>query len=301
MSGALDPDRFRLSEAKHQQIFERFVVRHVFGGAAPSSRPVAVVFGGQPGSGKSAAVQQAVAELRSRDGAAVLVGDDLRPFQPQYSRLLRKDDSTAAFYTDRDTAGWIEKSIAYARDRRYSIVIEGTMRDAGKVAETLTGFRAAGFDLDTRGLAVNARLSQLGILERYEQQRAIRGSGRLTVEAAHDAAFQGMPVTVDRIEREGLSDRLRLFTRSQVAVFDNRGAGGTVATGARAALEAERSRPLSIGETQQLVAGYSRVADWMAERKAPPMDRALVADRLNIARRELQQLRALDQDRNHSR
>jgi hypothetical protein len=235
MSETLDPDRYRLSESDHQRIFERRINPHVFKGATASRRPVAVIFGGQPGAGKSAAVQFAVSELREQSGAAKLVGDDLRPYQLRYAALLRRDDTTAAFYTDRDTARWIEKSIAYASDNRYSIVVEGTMRDPNKVAATPRDFRGAGFAVDARGLAVNPRLSELGILERYEHQRAVRG----------------MPATLDRIEAEGLSDRLRLVTRSQAAVFDSRAADRSTRSGARAAHEHEheRNRPLSLGET----------------------------------------------------
>jgi len=50
---------------------------------------------------------------------------------------MKRDDKTAAFYTDRDTGQWVEKAIDEAVRQRVSIVIEGTMRDGNKVADTM--------------------------------------------------------------------------------------------------------------------------------------------------------------------
>jgi hypothetical protein len=49
---------------------------------------------------------------------------------------MEKDDKTAAFYTDRDAGQWVEKAIAYAKEQRVNVVIEGMMRDNNKVAKT---------------------------------------------------------------------------------------------------------------------------------------------------------------------
>ncbi|NKC11795.1 MAG: hypothetical protein GKR94_06295 [Gammaproteobacteria bacterium] len=65
---ARNPDQHRLSEAEHQAIFERDIKPDLFAGTKPSSQPVAVIFGGQPGAGKSAAVDEAMNELRPRGG-----------------------------------------------------------------------------------------------------------------------------------------------------------------------------------------------------------------------------------------
>ena len=171
MSGGLDADRYRLSEAEHQSIFEKRIIPEYFSGAGRSAHPIAIVYGGQPGAGKTVSVLGVAATLAERGGAVTIIGDKLRNYHPKYGRLLDQDDKTAAFFTDGDTARWIEKSIAYARNGRTNVVIEGTMRDTAKVVQTLTAFRAAGFETDARALAVNARMSELGILERYEQQR----------------------------------------------------------------------------------------------------------------------------------
>src|SRR4051812_2053149 len=106
---ALDADRYRLTEAEHQAIFDKRIKPQLFADAKPQAKPVGVVFGGQPGAGKSAAVDDALRELKDRGGAAQIIGDDMRGYHPRYARLMERDDKTAAYFTDRDTGRWVEK------------------------------------------------------------------------------------------------------------------------------------------------------------------------------------------------
>jgi hypothetical protein len=47
-------------------------------------QPVAMIFGGQPGSRKSVALSEAIDELRQRGGAAEIIGDDFRSYHPAF-------------------------------------------------------------------------------------------------------------------------------------------------------------------------------------------------------------------------
>lgn len=288
---ALDADRYRLSEADHQATFDRDIKPDLFAGAKPSNQPVAVIFGGQPGAGKSAAVDAAMRDLEPHGGAVQIIGDDLRGYHPQYARLMEADDKTAAFYTDRDTGKWVEKAIAEAKAQRVNIVIEGTMRDGNKVAETMQSLRTAGYQIDARALAVNERLSQQGIMQRYEEQKADRGTGRMTTPEAHKAAFDGMPVTLERIEGDKLADRVTIYRRGAEAIYTNELQGGQWAQEpqARATLEAERSRPMTIQERRSYAEGFDRLAELVArpERQASAAEVKNVDDLRQRAKQEL--------------
>ena len=288
---ALDPDKYRLSETTHQATFEQDIKPDLFAGAKPSDQPVAVIFGGQPGAGKSAAVDAAVRDFEPRGGAVQIIGDDLRSYHPQYARLMESDDKTAAFYTDRDTGKWVEKAIAEAGAQRVNIVIEGTMRDGNKVADTMQSLRAAGYEIDARVLAVNERFSQQGIFQRYENQKADRGTGRMTTPEAHKAAFDGLPVTVERIEREKLADRMTIYRRGGEPIYTNELAAGAWVNPpeGRAVLEAERNRPMTLAERRRYAEGFDRLAEMVAlpERKASAAEVATINDLQQSARREL--------------
>lgn len=269
---ALNPDQYRLSEAEHQATFDNDIKPDLFAGAKSSGQPVAVIFGGQPGAGKSAAVDAALREFAPHGGAVQIIGDDLRGYHPQYARLMARDDKTAAFYTDRDTGKWVEMAIAHAKTQRVNIVIEGTMRDGNKVAATMDSLRAAGYEIDARALAVNERLSEQGILQRYENQKLDRGTGRMTAPEAHRAAYVGMLDTVERIERDKLADRLTIYRRGAEVVYSNELRDGQWQRDpqGRAAVEAERSRLMTLQERREYAAGFDKLAELVArpERQA---------------------------------
>jgi predicted ABC-type ATPase len=262
---ATDAEKYKLTEAEHQAIFDRRIKPDLFAGAKPSEQPVAIIFGGQPGAGKSAAVDDAVRSLAGRGGAVQVIGDDLRSFHPRYAELMGADDKTAAFYTDKDSGRWVEKSIAHARESRVNLIIEGTMRDGNKVAETMQSLRQAGYVIDARGLAVNEHVSWQGVMERYESQKADRGSGRMTTPKAHADAYNGMPETLERIERDKLADRVSLYRRGGQEIYSNELRDGqwVQEPAAKQTLQAERERPLTLQERAERVAGFDRIREAM--------------------------------------
>jgi hypothetical protein len=267
---SLDPDQYRLSESEHQAIFERDIKPALFAGARLSSQPVAVIFGGQPGAGKSAAVEAAMNEFGPRGGAVQIIGDDLRGFHPRYDELMQKDDTTAAFYTDRDTGRWVEKAIAEAKARHVNVVIEGTMRNGDTVAATMESLRKADYQIDARALAVTWRLSEQGILQRYENQKADRNVGRMTTPEAHKAGYDGMLQTLERIERDKLADRVTIYRRGAEVIYSNALQGGQWIREpqARTVVEAERARPMTLQERQDYAAGFDKLVDMLVKRQA---------------------------------
>ncbi len=259
---ALDPAACRLSDSENQRIFDTEIKPDLFTSVEASVRPVAVIFGGQPGSGKSAALDRAADDLAQRGGAVQIIGDDLRIYHPDNGRLMREDDKLAAFYTGPDSGRWVEKAIAYAKEQRLNIIIEGTMRDSNVVAVTMTGLREAGYEIDARALAVPFRLSEQGIYQRYENQKADRGEGRMTTPEAHQAAYDGLPITLARIENENLADKVTIYRRGAVAIYENELLGDRWLREPQAAaiVDAERARPLTPAEAQAYRNGFDALA-----------------------------------------
>jgi hypothetical protein len=148
----VEADRYRLSLEDHDRIFREAIVPSLTRGLRGNDSPRATILGGQPGSGKSALQSELERELARASGVLCIVGDDLRLYHPAYTRLLHQDDKTAAYYTDRDSALWIEKLIAHAKEARYNLLVESTMRLATKVSATALDLRAAGYHIDARAI-----------------------------------------------------------------------------------------------------------------------------------------------------
>ncbi len=259
---ALDLAAYRLSDSENQRIFDARIKPRLFAGLEPVARPVAIIFGGQPGSGKSAALDRAADDLAQRGGAVQIIGDDLRVFHFDNARLMREDDKTAAFYTGPDSGHWVEKAIAYVKEQRFNILIEGTMRYSNIVAATMTGLRDAGYEIDARALAVPFRLSEQGIYQRYENQKADRSEGRMTSPEAHQVAYDGLPITLARIESEKLADRVTIYRRGAIVIYENELRDGKWLHEPQAAaiVEAERNRPLAPVEAQAYQDGFDALA-----------------------------------------
>ncbi len=277
---ALDKTLHALPSDLHADIYERYIRPQVFADAVTQESPKVVVFGGQPGAGKSRSVDDVVASFDGRGGCVQVIGDDLRGYHPRYQELLSQDDKTAAFFTDGDTGRWVEMCLRDAREMRVNVVVEGTMRSHEVVSRTLHDFRAAGYATEARVLAVNLMLSEQGILQRYEFQKADRGVGRMTTERAHLDAYYGLPVTVEVIERDKLADRVMVLKRGGGVLYENALDSGNWISPPQAKeyIERERSRPMSFTELREYAEAYDRLLSMQSKRT----DTDVAGDRLKL-------------------
>ena len=265
-----EADRHRLTAEQHERIFQNRIVPQLTAHAQPTAAPRAVILGGQPGAGKSALQSEVERELAPEGGALAIVGDDLRAYHPKYRALLRTDDKHAAFYTDRDSAGWIEKLIDYAKLRRFNVLIESTMRRPDKIVATAATLRAHGYQIEARALAVHECWSMLGIHQRYEAMLKVHGRARFALQEAHDAAYVGMRQTLAELESGWHVDRIAIYARGNVALYDNtcRSTGWIRTPGACQAVEAERARPWTAQEKVDYWGGWQRLFEARRDRTA---------------------------------
>lgn len=212
-------ERFLLSESRSSEIFKEQIVPYLFTGKVRSQHPRAIFVGGQPGSGKTPLLRYITEQEMEHDNNYVEVnGDDFRAFHPEYARLLNDDDQSAAFFTDLDSARWIEKSITHAANIGCSVGIEGTLRRGEVVSKTIELFRTNGYYISLNVLITHSFSSRLGIFERYLEQIKDSGSGRFTLREAHDASYSALPSTVEHLIRDNVVNEVNLFARGGVKI-----------------------------------------------------------------------------------
>jgi predicted ABC-type ATPase len=141
MPKANNPDKYRLTPDEHEQIFLKEIIPDLTTWLKTVTFPKAIMLGGQPGAGKSALQSMAELELAKEGGALAIIGDELRDYHPLYRKLLKQNDKTAAFYTDRDSGQWVGKLINYTIAKHYHLIIEGTMRRFEVVFDTMKAHR----------------------------------------------------------------------------------------------------------------------------------------------------------------
>ena len=248
---------YKLAPELHETIYTEQIAARYLPKSRPQEQPCAIITGGQPGSGKSGLA--ALAAERFRESGYVLVdADKMRPFHPEYTKLMRADDKIAANVTHADCGPWATRLLRDGVAGRRNIIIDQTSRDPAAMAKMTQGLRQAGYRIELHVMAVSADVSEQRIHQRYEGQRARDGFGRFSTKDKHDEAFAGVADTLASVEAGMQVDRLCLYDRAVRPVYDNQVERGRwqQEPRARQVMDAERGRPMTPEETHQLAQGY---------------------------------------------
>jgi hypothetical protein len=215
--------------------------------------------------------------------AAVINGDEYRDAHPQAQTILFLDDKLFAERTDPDVRVWTRRLFDSAIKNKRNIIFEGTMRQPKPIMETIAKLKQSGYMVEILAMAVKKELSELGIIERYEDQKNFYGAGRWTPPPAHDVAYANMPNTLEQIESTLPVDRIRVYTRSLECLYDNR-PGITQEErkppAAKLAILEERARPLPKDDLESLKMAWERLAIMQAQRGADGEECLIVRDKL---------------------
>lgn len=107
----MDESKEQLPEDWHEAIFQEKIKPVIFKDIETLPFPVAIISGGQPGSGKSRMLALVAQEFEGLHAAtaAIINGDDLRGYHPFYESYIEQNDQTAAIRTNPDVGRWIKK------------------------------------------------------------------------------------------------------------------------------------------------------------------------------------------------
>ncbi|MER5555981.1 zeta toxin family protein [Streptomyces sp. NPDC002793] len=241
-----DVSAYHLTETQIRDRFEERVRGFIFDEHRTSDHPVLVMVGGQPGAGKTMAMQ--AAEHRHAVGDIIaLTADDLRPLHPRYEDLMRDDPLLMVDATTQATSVWMQMAYEYARnpEHQYSLMMEGTFRDPAATLLDAERFAEAGVSVELVALSVRQERSRLDALHRY-LPAANAQPGRWVFADRHDEAYRMVAATVEAAETSPHIQRVTVTNRSGADLYVNsRGPDGRLIAEARGAqvVEEERNRP----------------------------------------------------------
>jgi hypothetical protein len=266
----------RLPQSEHDAVFRDRVIPEVLAAdrsgkprrPVPPGRPLQVtILGGRPGSGKSM-TKNAVAHLLQPD-AAELSGDHLGTLHPRWADLLREDDREAGSAVYYDSRAWFREGIEYCLAHRFDFILDTAQDNPDRSRALLTRFHesdASGNpECYVRVIWVSAAraMADLGVLDRYQQERAAFGGGRFVADP--DRSYSGVLATAEMIDVEGLADEVYVYARGGRQLHGNVLTGqGRWARPAQTAavIDAERERRWTAEETRWFV---GRVAELAAD------------------------------------
>lgn len=232
-------------------------------------RPHAIVLGGQPGSGKSFLVHQAETDLRQRGGSIVIDADRMREENPRYQLLSKEDPLNAADRTHKEAGQWSQRLTVTAVEEKRNLVIDGTMRTPEAIQELSSRLKEHGYTVEARVMAVDAETSMTRARLRFEEQVEARGTGRFVNREQHDNAYDGIPKSVEALERAKLADSIKLYDSNHRMVYENIQERGEWKSppAAAAAMEQVRAREWPHAERSDHVATLEKIYELVRARE----------------------------------
>lgn len=261
MSADDDLAGYRLPVEENERIFRDEIVPLRLARFEPQDQPLLIVLMAQPGAGKSAHAGRIRTELASQGGVVEIDSDLYKPFHPDYHELMATDDQKMAAATRADGRAWMAQAQDYVRRHRLNAVFHETAQDPRESLDTLAAYRDAGYRIAVMALGVHESQSLQGVLHRYQEQVAERGSGRLTVAESADRSYRGILDTAHLIDQRRAADLVAVYRRTidehgpaYINELDEHGRWRHPPRFARA-IEIERDRPLDAAE----IANYESV------------------------------------------
>lgn len=259
-------EHYKLSPEANERVFRERIVPARLTAASPRERPDAVFLIGQPGAGKTK-LGAALAEGFGKRGGHIDVDSDLyKPYHPRFKEIMSTNDQMMAVYTRHDGRVWMAKVQDYVRQNKLNAVIQETLQNPDYFVQMMQAYREAGFRIRAAVMGVPQGLSRQGILARYYEQIARKGSGRLTVAESAALSYRSIVEGMRRIDESRLADEVGVYRRGEVQPryhdeLTNDGAWSSGSGGLRDALERERNRPLTPAETTQ----FRAAQQWLRE------------------------------------
>ena len=249
----------RLTEQELQHRWESQVEPRLRSQITPSSSPVLVLVGGQPGAGKTQAVNtiRTRANFHPAEQFFAVEGDSFRQFHPVYRTLLAHDPLAMPHVTAQAAGRWTARAIEYGYEQRASLLVEGTWRNASVPVSAIEQATGNGYRVHAVVLAVATEQSRLDTLGRYYSDRARGAEARWTPPEAHDQAVANLRATTELVVGLQEVDRVTVMTRAGEVVFDQEGWSPERAQSAGQALDQARGRAWSIEQARSWLGQYA--------------------------------------------
>src|SRR6185437_11999485 len=232
------------------------------GSAIPADKPLLVILGGQPGSGKSSAIE--MIEARFNDNIFALNGDDFKELYPNYEELLKSNQEQTTHQVQPYSNYVVNKLKAEYSNQKYNIIIEGTMRTSEVPLATINEFKAKGYQIEAYVVASNYYASRTGCLHRMELDILDNGYGRAVPVESHNAAYNNIPTTMQTLIQYGQLENLTVMSRNGEVLGELKNSDDVVG------IYQNHRNQLGEGQYQQIKANLNEVLELMQKRNALP-------------------------------
>lgn len=173
---------------------------------------------GQPGAGKTTLANIFTGYL---GGDVVFIsGDDYRKYHPHYMDLQEEYGDNAVLYTQKFAGAMTEELIKDLSDRKYNLIIEGTLRTYEVPVNTKRSLERKGYESTLAAILVRPEISYLSTIKRYNMMKEFGTIPRQTPKEHHDLVVSSIINNLDIIYKNKYFDNIQIYTRDSKRIYD---------------------------------------------------------------------------------
>mgnify|MGYP003289010983 CR=1 FL=1 len=205
-------EKYRLSPELLEQI-KHTIIESLIYDKTPSENPLAIIVGGQSGSGKTALINY-TQQLSSQRSFITIDNDYFRGFHPQANVIREQHPDYFRQATDQLGMDLTSEIVDYFIKNNYDVIFHQTLRNNRIADDAITKFRDSGYTVGVCAFAVPYFLSKASQVQRCISQIDKLGYCRYVQADSHISAYLNMPETIDYIQTNNLYDYIQVYKRS---------------------------------------------------------------------------------------
>lgn len=179
--------------------------------------PLAVLIGGQPGSGKSALSKFI---LSQNQNTIIIDGDYIREFYPHLEEIIDKHKDDYPKLTQPFVNRVVEQLIDELSKEHYNLIIEGTLRDINVPLKTAQTLDERGYIVELYVMATDKDISWKSTIERGKEMEMFGRFPRYVEKEHHDKVAKSLPETVEKLSKNDIFYNIVIMRRDQTIIYD---------------------------------------------------------------------------------
>ena len=164
-------------------------------------KPLFILAGGQPGSGKTGIIETIKNSHRDRE-FIVIDQDEYRKYHPNFKEIREKYPQDAVTLTNEFVFEIENEMLSYVKKNKIDTINVSTLRNTSLILKSIEEIRECGFKIEVYVIAVSAEESYFSTLTRYqEQEKDMSEVPRFVSKDFHDISYKSLMNTIENFER----------------------------------------------------------------------------------------------------
>lgn len=206
-----------LSEEEFKQVYLK-LKETVTKDKHPVKFPIAIILGGQPGSGKSNLYS--IARQRFSNNIVELDCDAFRIFHPYHHQIKKFFEKDDAIKTNPFIFKVVDLLIEELSTEKYNLIIESSLNSPNSALNIGRNLPPKGYKVELQIMATSKYISWQGTIDRYNEEVKKGGSPRAVSKEFHDEVVENICNSLDVVKKSGLMSNIIIYDRNKTCLYN---------------------------------------------------------------------------------